>query len=295
MSGEVLDDVLRQQLGSYRTRIDASMAALLAQWEAPEPLADAMRYAVQSGGKRLRPALAIAACEAVGGDGAAAMAPGLALELIHTYSLVHDDLPCMDDDDLRRGKPTVHVAWDEATAILAGDALLTEAFALAARAPGLGADARVAAVCCLARAAGHHGMVGGQVRDIRAKALDADGIRTMHAEKTGALFVAACELGAIAAEADSARSEQLRAFGVELGAAFQVSDDLLDWVEADGQVDEHEQAVNLAALLGPQAARADVAVRVAAGIEALERLDGDTTFLTTLLRWIDARAEAALA
>ncbi|MBI3466218.1 MAG: polyprenyl synthetase family protein [Planctomycetes bacterium] len=201
--------------------------------ECPARLAEAMRYSVFSGGKRLRPLLTLMACAAAGGDEETAIAPACAVELVHCYSLVHDDLPAMDDDDLRRGRPTVHVAFDEATAILAGDALLTLAFELIARhCP----DPCQVARCTreLAAAAGAGGMVGGQADDL----LGADGATTaaerlarlhsMHARKTGALLLASVRLGAIAARAAAPARRALDAYGRRVGLAFQIVDDLLD-------------------------------------------------------------------
>lgn len=194
-----------------------------------------MRHALLLGGKRLRPALACAACEAFGGNAEAGLAAGVALELVHAYSLVHDDLPAMDDDALRRGHPTVHVAFDEATAILAGDALLTLAFDHLARTPALadaGATGRVAMVATLARAAGASGMVAGQALDMAATGEHAGeaALARIHAHKTGALITAAVVLGGLAAGLDDAAEEArtLERFGDQLGLAFQIVDDLLD-------------------------------------------------------------------
>jgi geranylgeranyl pyrophosphate synthase len=292
---ELHDDVLRAQLGPLRGRIDAAMEHLIASWDAPAPLGEAMAYAIRSGGKRIRPAITLSACVAAGGEEAAAMDLGLALELVHTYSLVHDDLPSMDDDALRRGQPTVHIAFGEANAVLTGDALLTEAFRMLADAAALSADARIDAVRVLARAAGHVGMVAGQVRDMAAQFATMDDVRRMQAEKTGALFVAACELGAIAAGAAPAVRGALVQYGHALGAAFQVSDDLLDWMALERGADPHEEAVNLAAQLGEEQARREVARLVAAGLEPLGGLPRDAAFLRTILRWIGERAEATRA
>jgi len=211
-----------------RAWAEAALArALPAEDEEPARLHAAMRYALLGGGKRLRPALVRLVTLELGGDERAAEAPAVALELVHTYSLVHDDLPAMDDDALRRGRPTVHVAFDEATAILVGDALLTLAFeVLAADEPARAREhARV-----LARAAGSRGMVGGQVLDLSLEAGGArtrDAVEGMHAKKTAALFAAACEHGAIAAGRAEARAEAA-AYGRELGLLFQAVDDLLD-------------------------------------------------------------------
>lgn len=202
-------------------------ARIDARW--PQTLAKATRHTLFGGGKRVRPVLALMAAEAVGGSAAPALPWALAVEMIHTYSLVHDDLPAMDDDDERRGRPTVHVAFDEATAILVGDALLTEAFALVADTPRL--------VTLLAQAAGGHGMVGGQVLDIEGvDALDA--LVIMQSKKTGALIRAAIEGGAISAGASEAQLTALGAYGDALGLLFQMTDDLIDEeqdADADGR------------------------------------------------------------
>jgi geranylgeranyl pyrophosphate synthase len=186
-------------------------------------------WPVFGGGKRVRPLLTIAACEAVGGARSAAVPAGAAVELVHTYSLVHDDLPAMDDDDLRRGRPTVHKAWDEATAILVGDALQTEAFAVLAAAP-LTAEARVQLVAELALAAGARGMVGGQAADIGidGKVNDLPNLERLHAGKTGALIRAATVMGGISGGADAAALDALRRYGAAVGLAFQLADDVLD-------------------------------------------------------------------
>jgi len=189
----------------------------------PSRLHRAMRYAVFAGGKRLRPALVLLACRACGGQDASA-APGLAaVEMLHTYTLVHDDLPAMDDDDLRRGRPTCHKAFDEATAILAGDALQAAAFAAAA-------ELGVEAVRVLARDSGSLGVVGGQQDDLDAEGRphDAALLERIHRRKTAALIRASCELGAIAGAATVEQRHALAAYGEALGLAFQIADDVLD-------------------------------------------------------------------
>jgi geranylgeranyl diphosphate synthase type II len=192
-----------------------------------------MRYAVFSGGKRVRPILALMACEAAGAVPARALPFACAIEFIHTYSLAHDDLPAMDDDDLRRGRPTVHVAFDEALAILAGDALLTEAFRLAAvgaAEAGIEPTRALGIIATIAHAAGAAGMVGGQVADLEAEHARADValVESIHERKTAALIAAAVEAGAAAANADDGQLAALRAYGRALGLAFQVADDILD-------------------------------------------------------------------
>jgi geranylgeranyl diphosphate synthase type II len=189
-----------------------------------------MRYSLTAGGKRIRPALCLAACEAAGGDDARAIAPAVAVELVHTYSLIHDDLPCMDDDDLRRGRPTNHRVFGEAIAVLAGDALLTRAFGVLAEAD-LPEGVRTEMIRTLAGAAGSRGMVGGQALDLAAEGsevVDPSAVRYIHACKTGALFGAACRLGGLAAEAGAETVGKLGALGEKIGLAFQIVDDLLD-------------------------------------------------------------------
>jgi farnesyl diphosphate synthase len=197
----------------------------------PAALLDAMRHGVLNGGKRLRPFLVAESTALLGGNADAALRIGAALECVHCYSLVHDDLPAMDDDDLRRGQPTVHVAFDEATAILAGDSLLTFAFdMIAAPETPLSDRQKTALVLALARASGHGGMAGGQALDLAAEKAGADeaGIVTLQAMKTGALIRFACEAGAIIADAEAENRRRMRAFGEKIGLAFQLADDLLD-------------------------------------------------------------------
>jgi farnesyl diphosphate synthase len=197
----------------------------------PDRLMAAMRHGVLNGGKRLRPFLVMESAALFSADGEAALRVAAALECVHCYSLIHDDLPAMDDDDLRRGQPTVHRAFDEATAILAGDALLTLAFDIIAdEATVLPAERRAALVLALARAAGAGGMVGGQKLDLEAEQTppDESGIIRLQAMKTGALIRFACEAGAIIAGAPAEDRERLAEFGSAIGLAFQLADDLLD-------------------------------------------------------------------
>jgi geranylgeranyl diphosphate synthase type II len=227
---------VERYLAERRAMVEAALERALppAPGEGVPPrLHEAMRYAVFSGGKRVRPVLSLMACEAAGGVAERALPFACALELIHTYSLVHDDLPAMDDDELRRGRPTVHVAFDEALAILAGDALLTEAFRLVAEG-ALAADLEPAralgVVAAIAVAAGASGMVGGQVADLEAEGVVADEalVASIHRRKTAALIAAAIAAGAVAGGAADADLRALNAYGQALGLAFQVADDLLD-------------------------------------------------------------------
>lgn len=238
---------LTSVLAPWRARVDDALATHLARFvdvdgtAAPVRLRQAMRHALLAGGKRLRPVVAIAVARAVRPEGQranaaldAALPAALALELVHTYSLVHDDLPALDDDDLRRGQPTVHRAFDEATAILAGDGMLTDAWVILARAPKNAARQ----VEELALAAGSAGMVGGQHDDLQneGRVVAAEGavdsLRAVHRRKTGRLFAAAAATGALAVQDDPAVVFAARSYGAALGFAFQVQDDILD-VEGD--------------------------------------------------------------
>ena len=255
---------LAAYLDEIRALVDADLDRRLAvPGDDPGRLVEAMRYAATGPGKRLRPAVLIAACEACGGKRESALAAASAIEMLHAYTLVHDDLPAMDDDDERRGRPTVHIAFGEAIAILAGDGLLTQAFGTLAE---LGAGAGDA-VAVLARRAGSAELLGGQAIDLAStpEELAAGGlpaIERLHAAKTGALFAAAAELGAIAALAPMATRVALARFGMAIGIAFQHADD-----RDDGELTEHavaasarirelaSEAQGIAAAHGPSGAR----------------------------------------
>jgi geranylgeranyl diphosphate synthase type II len=236
-------DDLKQYLAARRSEIDAALLAALPSPPAcPSNVADAMRYSITAGGKRLRPILCLASAEAVGGDRRAAMPAACALEFIHTYSLIHDDLPAMDNDTLRRGQPTLHVVAGEGMAILAGDGLLTEAFALMAREPrGIDPDLlarKVRIIGIVATGAGTGGMVGGQAIDLACVTpdgngslpppLDADALRGMHARKTGALIRASALAGAVMGGGSDAQVDAIDRAASEFGLAFQIVDDVLD-------------------------------------------------------------------
>ena len=251
----------------------------------------AMHHATLDGGKRMRPLLVYATGSAFGCDDAALDHAAAAVELVHAYSLVHDDLPAMDDDDLRRGKPTVHVAFDEATAILAGDALQSLAFELLARAPQP-AQARVAMLQELASAAGTRGMCGGQALDIDAtgRRIDIDELQRLHALKTGALLRASVRLGALAAGVDAETSTRLDRFADALGLAFQMRDDLLD-IEGDSATlgktagkDVAQDKATFPALLGIEASRARLAELQASMQAALAPFGARTDALAALGR-----------
>ncbi|RTL23027.1 MAG: polyprenyl synthetase family protein [Burkholderiales bacterium] len=211
------------------TAVEAALDGLVPV-QAPAGLGEAMRYAVLGGGKRLRPLLVLASCESVGGNVFAAMRAACAVELIHAYSLVHDDMPCMDDDVLRRGKPTTHVAFGEAQAMLAGDAM--QALAFEVLTPDEGIEPALQARLCslLARAAGYDGMAGGQAIDLASvgKPLDETTLRDMHRRKTGVLLQASVLMGAACGPLSAVARQSLSDYGAALGLAFQVVDDILD-------------------------------------------------------------------
>lgn len=217
--------------------VEARLAAVIDGAGLPESLAEACRYAVLGGGKRLRPILAWRSAEAVGGDGSAAVAAGAAVELVHAFSLVHDDLPAMDDDDMRRGRPTLHKHAGEAMAILAGDQLLTLAFAAVAES---GVDGETVGVLTRELSAGTTGMIAGQVYDTLGGHADGRSDREKlietHRNKTGALIRAACRMGAISAGADRPQLEAVTRFGEAIGLMFQAVDDLLDVTQSSEHV-----------------------------------------------------------
>jgi len=283
---------LERWLGEAGSWIEAELSAWIdgrTGW--PATLREATAYALLGGGKRLRPALVRLFCEAEGGDLARALPPALAIEMVHTYSLVHDDLPCMDDDDLRRGRPTCHKVYGEAMAVLVGDTLLTEAFGVLGafrvqgESPGVGAEL----VEVLARAAGACGMVGGQVLDLTlaGSRASAEEVRAVHRAKTAALIAAACEMGALAGGGDAARRGGARAFGVGLGLGFQAIDDVLDVVgdagtlgKTPGKDEALDRATSVAAF-GLEGARREARRHAQDAREAARRLgfdEGDLPF-----------------
>ena len=233
-------DDLKTYLAAQRARVNDALDAVLGEKPQTTRLASAMRYSLTAGGKRLRPILCLAAAEAVGGSSADALPAACALELIHTYSLIHDDLPAMDDDDLRRGKPTCHKAFGEATAVLAGDALLTLAFQVLSAPPareGGSAGSWLRVIGEVAEAAGYRGMIEGQMRDMNGEAhgLDLEELEAMHRLKTGALIRTAVRIGAILGGGAEDRIDRLDRYGDHIGLAFQVTDDILN-VEGDPAV-----------------------------------------------------------
>ncbi|UIP34985.1 polyprenyl synthetase family protein [Stutzerimonas kunmingensis] len=292
-------------IGDYQKRCQQRVDGCLETLFVPplpqlERLYQAMRYSVMNGGKRVRPLLVYAACEALNGDKADADGAACAVELIHAYSLVHDDLPAMDDDDLRRGQPTTHKAFDEACAILAGDGLQSLAFEAMAQAEHNPQDAtlRLRMFAVLARAAGPAGMVGGQAIDLGSVGLklDRDALELMHRHKTGALIEASVQLGALASgHADADNLASLSQYARAIGLAFQVQDDILD-VESDTATLGKHQGADIArdkptypALLGMDAAKAYALELRDQALHALRPFDTAAEPLRELARYIVER------
>lgn len=231
---------------------------------------DAMRYSVENGGKRIRPVLVLEACNICGGNSEDAIDVACALEMIHTYSLIHDDLPCMDDDDMRRGKPSCHIKFGEEYALLAGDGLLTYAFEVISNA-GISADKIVKVIRCLAYNSGFNGMIGGQVVDLRSEGqrVSYDRLKTMHSLKTGALIRCAVELGCICAGADEEKTNSLIHYADKLGLAFQIVDDMLDVIGDEKELgkpigsDIESDKTTYVTLFGLEKAN-DMAIRITA-------------------------------
>lgn len=286
-------------LETSRARVDAELdGRIAAAGETSDRLQQAMRYGVLGGGKRIRPALCLAAAKAIGQPTESALVPACALELVHAYSLIHDDLPAMDNDELRRGRPTAHIAFDEATAILAGDALQAMAFGWLADAPGLDDTTRIAMVRELAHASGYRGMVGGQAIDLASvgKALTIAELESMHRHKTGALIEASVRLGAMTATQVSDRQlEDLSCYARALGLAFQVQDDLLD-IEGDTAVIGKPQGSDLArgkptfpSLLGIQGARDHLSQLKKLALQSLAGFGAEADPLRAIADYVVAR------
>lgn len=264
--GEIVDRALKGFLPPARTR--------------PATIHEAMRYSLFAGGKRLRPILTLAAAEACGGSSENALAPASAVECIHTYSLIHDDLPCMDDDDLRRGMPTSHVKYGEGVAVLAGDALLTIAFEILAQTPPSRRYDVGAYVTELAFSAGSRHLIGGQVMDLEGEGgdvlLSASQLKFIHQSKTAALLTASIRLGAMTANATPAKLEALTVYGQSLGLAFQVIDDILDVTQTSEKLgksagkDEATNKSTYPALFGLEKSRKEAARLTRKAHEALK-------------------------
>ncbi len=292
---------LKKYLKAKRRNVDDALKQI---WDSrepyPTPLVPAMRYSLEAGGKRLRPILCIAASEAVGGSESKVMPAACALELIHTYSLIHDDLPAMDDDDLRRGKPTCHRAFDEATAILAGDALLTAAFEILA---GAGCQNKenalkwLEAAYVIAQAAGHSGMVQGQMMDLsfQGQEIALEELETLHRLKTGGLIEASVRTGALLGGGTNEEIVALGNYGRYIGLAFQVADDILN-VEGEQKIlgkpvgsDVAHQKATGPSLMGLERAKARAVELIDSAVEELSICGGRAEALSALAHYIVER------
>jgi len=288
-----LDDYLKTR----RALVDATLDAHLPPPDTlPAVIHEAMRYAVLGGGKRIRPILAIAAAEACGADAQALLKPFAALELIHTYSLVHDDLPALDNDDLRRGRKTTHVVFGEAMGILTGDALLTAAFSwLASPIEGVDAARQVRAIAEVARAVDSTGMIGGQVADIAPASNDLQQLQFIHRNKTGKLLTASVLLGGLLAGASDDQLAALQRYGEATGLAFQIVDDLLDIEESAATLgktagkDVEQGKLTYPALLGVEAARAEAGRLLGEAVANADMISGPVNYLAAIARYICER------
>ncbi len=296
------DGFLKAYLHDRQKIVEEALQHYLPADDIPAKIYEAVRYSVFNGGKRIRPILCLAAAEAVGGDLASAMPVACALELIHTYSLIHDDLPAMDNDDFRRGKPTCHKVFGEDMAILAGDALLTEAFVLLSRAEkvrlsGFSAERRLAVIQEIAYAAGICGMVGGQALDVLSGKSESgeDTLREIHRRKTGALIVAAVKSGAIIFNAGKDKIQSLAEYGINAGLAFQIADDILN-VEGDRELmgketgsDAAHNKLTYPSLLGMELAKEKLAKYIDAAVASLSNFDERAMPLIVIARYVMER------
>lgn len=277
-------------LKEYKALIDTKLAEYFRADDMPQAgLFEAMRYSLNAGGKRIRPILVLEFCRITGGDCDKSLPVACAIEMLHTYSLIHDDLPCMDNDDLRRGKPTNHVVYGECTATLAGDALQAEAFGTILRSK-LPAEARAECARILADAVGADGMCGGQFLDMigENKLLTADELDEINSRKTGALLIAACTMGVAAAGGNEKQSEAARRFGAAIGAAFQIRDDMLDVISTSEQLgkpigsDAQEHKNTYMALYGAERCMKMIEKLTEVAKAALNEAFDDTAFLCEL-------------
>lgn len=282
----------------YKEKVDSALAEYFVADDgfALKGLADAMRYSLLAGGKRIRPMLVLEFCRMAGGDMDAAMPVACAVEMLHTYSLIHDDLPCMDNDDLRRGRPTNHKVYGECTATLAGDALQAEAFGTILRS-SLPAERRAACAEHLANAVGLDGMCGGQFLDMmgEGKTLTQNDLVEINSRKTGALLTAACLMGVAAAGGSKEQEEAAAQYGAAIGAAFQIRDDMLDVLSTEQELgkpigsDAQEQKNTYMALLGKEKCEQMIQTLTEHAKQMLRGAFRDTDFLCTLADSMAAR------
>lgn len=289
-------EVFQQRLEEDRKLVEEALHQVCQGWRRYADLTEAMEYSLLAGGKRIRPVLVLETCRLCGGDPALALPLACGVEMIHTYSLIHDDLPAMDDDDLRRGRPTNHKVYGEATAILAGDGLLTAAFGVLTQAE-LPTERVVEAVSCLSREAGPEGMVGGQVLDMagEGRALTRGELEQLQQLKTGALISAAAELGCIAAGGTEEQRCAVREYARCIGRAFQIQDDILDVTSTSQELgkpvhsDEKNNKVTYVTLFGVEKASEQVQKLSEQAEAVLEGLSSKNKFLTALVMEMASR------
>lgn len=281
----------------YKALVEQSISGYFDDPDAPQHvLLESMRYSLNAGGKRLRPVLVLAFCDACGGDVNAALPVACAIEMVHTYSLIHDDLPCMDDDDLRRGKPTNHIIYGECTATLAGDALQAEAFRTILSA-GLPAEVRAECARLLSVAAGIDGICGGQQLDMEGetKTLDREALLEIHKRKTASMLVAACRMGIACGHGNDEQINAANRYAEAMGLAFQIRDDILDQISTEAELgkpigsDAQEQKTTFMSLYGLERCEQEVHALTEEAIEAVEGQFANAAFLQELARSMEVR------
>jgi len=292
-----VNPVLKEKLEQYRARVESGIDRLLPKAEArPPKLHAAMRYSLEAGGKRIRPALLFAACDLFGSE-LDPTAAGVAIECLHTYTLIHDDLPSIDDSDLRRGRPSCHAQFDEATAVLAGDALLTYAFQLLSGEYREQPELATELIAELADASGSQRLIGGQMEDIEneGQPINAETLQYIHENKTAALLTAALKMGLFFSRPEQAQVAPIQKAGYHLGLAFQIVDDILDATsdpETMGKPVGNDAAVDKStyvALHGIEGAHSEAKRHTDAAIQALESLGGENALLLELVREMETR------
>lgn len=292
-----MSSVLSDFLQSRKKIIETRLPDYIKELEAPETIKEAMLYSLKAGGKRLRPILVLALLHTYGKREELGIATACAIEMIHTYSLIHDDLPCMDDDDLRRGKPTNHKVFGEAVAVLAGDGLLTQSFSLIVNDPYCSLENKLRLVSELVNAAGAQGMVGGQIADMQgeAKALSLEELQSIHENKTGKLLQYSIISGAILADAPENDIEKLRKIGYHLGLAFQIRDDILD-IEGNEQIigkpvgsDTLNEKTTYPKILTMQGAKAKLDEHITQAKELIDHLSVQSSILVQICELIANR------
>jgi geranylgeranyl diphosphate synthase type II len=300
MSDASISNAFGDFANAHRPTIDSALSTLTNYPDdCPEKLADAIRYSLLAPGKRLRPLLVLMSAQACGCNGSAAIPAACAVEMIHAYSLIHDDLPAMDDDDMRRGRPSCHAKFGEATAILAGDGLLAQAFQTLA--DELPAEKAAKCIAILAKAAGPTALVGGQMADLEQESSEFNGdevlLRAIHRRKTGALFLASIQMGGVISSAGSEQIEKLETYGKNIGLVFQITDDLLDWQGEEAAMgkrvgkDEAKGKLTFPGLLGTDASKSEAARLTETAIAAIAELGDKSAPLVSLANYVLERKQ----